>query len=226
MRYCVLSIVFICSFFKVGLSQLTVNTTTLPAQLAQTLAGTGVTVSNVVYKGVRLASKGYQIAAFTAATTTKTQLGFNGGVIMSTGDAAALPLALGQDPKDQATLSGSYSSSDVGETRKGNATGTNLTDGNFLCSNGSWYNASILEFDFVPLYDNFSFRYVFGSEEYDDGFSNYQCTDFNDKFAFLISGPGISGAPIRKSPCISALYQKIASSNLLDWVLLLITRHS
>jgi gliding motility-associated-like protein len=193
MRYCVLSIVFICSFFKVGLSQLTVNTTTLPAQLAQTLAGTGVTVSNVVYKGVRLASKGYQIAAFTAATTTKTQLGFNGGVIMSTGDAAALPLALGQDPKDQATLSGSYSSSDVGETRKGNATGTNLTDGNFLCSNGSWYNASILEFDFVPLCDNFSFRYVFGSEEYDDGFSNYQCTDFNDKFAFLISGPGISG---------------------------------
>lgn len=50
-------------------------------------------------------------------------------------------------------------------------------------------DAVILEFDFIPSSDTASFNYVFASEEYLD-FVN---TSFNDVFAFLISGPGISG---------------------------------
>ena len=50
-------------------------------------------------------------------------------------------------------------------------------------------DAAILEFDFVPSSDTVTFNYVFASEEYLD-FVN---SSYNDVFAFLISGPGITG---------------------------------
>ncbi|PLX05870.1 MAG: hypothetical protein C0596_15320 [Marinilabiliales bacterium] len=65
-----------------------------------------------------------------------------------------------------------------------------------LLANGvNWYNGAVLEFDFIPTGDSVVFRYVFGGEEYSDNtnFTNYQCSQFNDKFGFLISGTGISG---------------------------------
>jgi len=51
-------------------------------------------------------------------------------------------------------------------------------------------DACILEFDFVPKGDTVSFNYQFGSEEY----INSTCGQYNDAFAFFISGPGIVGA--------------------------------
>lgn len=45
------------------------------------------------------------------------------------------------------------------------------------------YNdATILEFDFIPTKENFSFDFIFGSNEY----GNYQC-DFSDAFAFFLT---------------------------------------
>ncbi len=55
----------------------------------------------------------------------------------------------------------------------------------------SW-NATIFEFDFVPLGNEISFNYIFASEEYDP---LYACSDYNDAFAFIISGPGITADP-------------------------------
>ncbi|MBL7690415.1 MAG: choice-of-anchor L domain-containing protein [Flavipsychrobacter sp.] len=52
------------------------------------------------------------------------------------------------------------------------------------------YDACILEFDFIPKGDTVSFNYQFGSEEY----INSTCGQYNDAFAFFISGPGITGA--------------------------------
>ncbi len=43
-------------------------------------------------------------------------------------------------------------------------------------------NATILEFDFIPLVDNISFDFIFASEEY----GTFQCT-FSDAFAFLLT---------------------------------------
>ncbi|RYZ20122.1 MAG: hypothetical protein EOO16_17740, partial [Chitinophagaceae bacterium] len=48
-------------------------------------------------------------------------------------------------------------------------------------------DACVLEFDFVPMGDTLRFRYVFSSEEYPE----YVCSEYNDVFAFLLSGPGI-----------------------------------
>lgn len=50
-------------------------------------------------------------------------------------------------------------------------------------------DAAILEFDFIPSSDTVKFNYVFASEEYYEGV----CTPYNDAFAFLLSGPGITG---------------------------------
>jgi len=54
---------------------------------------------------------------------------------------------------------------------------------------GSTQDVAILEFDFVPSSDTVKFNYVFASEEY----LIFINSAFNDVFAFLISGPGISG---------------------------------
>ena len=50
-------------------------------------------------------------------------------------------------------------------------------------------DAAILEFDFIPSSDTVRFNYVFASEEYYEGV----CTPYNDAFAFLLTGPGITG---------------------------------
>lgn len=52
-------------------------------------------------------------------------------------------------------------------------------------------DACIVEMDVFVATDQLSFEYVFGSEEYPE-FVNQ---DYNDIFAFLISGPGIVGDP-------------------------------
>lgn len=47
----------------------------------------------------------------------------------------------------------------------------------------------ILEFDFIAAGDSVKFNYVFGSDEYEI----YVNTQYNDVFAFFLSGPGIVG---------------------------------
>ena len=53
------------------------------------------------------------------------------------------------------------------------------------------HDACVLQFDFVPSGDTVKFNYVFGSVEY----TQYSCSQFNDAFAFFISGPNIVGTP-------------------------------
>ncbi len=62
---------------------------------------------------------------------------------------------------------------------------------NYLAGAFGTFDACALEFDVIPLCDTLRFRYSFGSDEYPE-FAN---DDYNDAFAFFISGPGISGQP-------------------------------
>lgn len=56
-----------------------------------------------------------------------------------------------------------------------------------LSPNSTTNDACVLEFDVYAATDELLFQYVFGSEEY----PNFVNTDWNDIFAFFISGPGI-----------------------------------
>jgi outer membrane protein OmpA-like peptidoglycan-associated protein len=55
---------------------------------------------------------------------------------------------------------------------------------------GMTFDAAWLEFDFQPEMETVVFNFVFGSEEY----TEYVNSQFNDVFAFFISGPGYRGA--------------------------------
>ncbi|MFA7272582.1 MAG: choice-of-anchor L domain-containing protein [Crocinitomicaceae bacterium] len=149
--------------------QLVTSTAQSPAQLVQNvLLGPGVTVSNITFTG-----SGAAIGSFTAIGTN---LGINSGIVLTTGTV----INTGQGPQ--------------GPNNKPNA-GINNGSGGSALLNGvlgagnQTFNASILEFDFVPYSDTVRFKYVFGSEEYPE----FVGLPYNDIFGFFISGPGIIG---------------------------------
>lgn len=59
----------------------------------------------------------------------------------------------------------------------------------FLSKGQKTFDACVLEMDIIPTADTLSFNYVFGSEEYDE----FVGSQFNDAFAFFITGKGIEG---------------------------------
>lgn len=151
------------------LSQMVTNTAQTPGGLVQNvLLGPGVTVSNISYTGSPSA-----IGEFTA---TGTNLGIESGVVLTTGTV----LNNGDGPHGP----NNSPSSGINNNTPGYFRLNNLLGGG-----ATTYNATILEFDFIPYSDTVRFSYVFGSEEY----MEYVGSQFNDIFAFFISGPGIPG---------------------------------
>lgn len=161
-------------------------------------SGSGTTISNIQFRGCLNVSGRYQLGYFSTATTTQAAMGFSEGVVLSTGNTSDIPLSLGTNPGSVSQMSRNYTSGSAGEIRSSNGPAGQDTDIDHLIAPESYYNGAVLEFDFVSISNTVSFRYVFGSEEYNDQSGsafgiNYNCSSFNDKFAFLISGPGISG---------------------------------
>jgi alpha-tubulin suppressor-like RCC1 family protein len=138
--------------------------------LASTLVGPGITVSNVTYTGAPVAG-----GTFTGGTGI---IGFESGIILSSGAVAGV---VGPNNTTAFTLG------------NGTAGDTDLA----ALSGSSTYDAAVLEFDFVPAAatatpgaqaaglttSNITFNYVFGSEEYNEFVGS-----FNDVFAFYING--------------------------------------
>lgn len=187
---------FIC-LFSICQAQITINNTAYTKTQLVTdvlVSGSGITISNVVFKGVynnvQSGVARYQVGAFTTGTTS-TNLGFASGIILTSGNTSTIPIPFATDPQagQMATV---YTSVIPGEIR--GAAGD--ADAKALVGSTTNYNSAILEFDFIPTNAYISFNYVFGSEEYEDnsGLINYQCSNYNDKFGFLISGPGIAGS--------------------------------
>ncbi len=183
-------------------SQLTIdNTSTSISGLVNGVlipSGSGTVVSNVQFRGCLNVSGRYQAGTFTAAGTTQTDLGFANGVVLSTGNTSDIPLTPGVNPGSVAQISRNYVSGTPGEIRSSNPPAGRDADAANLIAPQNYYNAAILEFDFIPVSSDVSFQYVFASEEYNDqsgsAFAiNYNCSSYNDRFAFLISGPGIAG---------------------------------
>ncbi|NNF83454.1 MAG: T9SS type B sorting domain-containing protein [Flavobacteriaceae bacterium] len=92
---------------------------------------------------------------------------FESGLIMTSGDVLNAP-----GPEDETISDGSFA-------WPGDA---DLEDAIPGLGPGDTNNASILEFDFIPVIENMSFDFIFAAEEY----GTFQCT-FTDAFAFLLT---------------------------------------
>ncbi len=146
----------------------------------------------------------------TFTTGDNSDLGLSKGLILSTGEAVG---AIGPNN----TAGGLSPLED--RFQPGDA---DLDELSFLFGNGSLsQDACIVELDVFANTNEIAFEYVFGSEEYPE----YINGDFNDIFAFLISGPGIIGIPeinnqlnIATLPDINNTFVQINSvNNLNNW---------
>jgi hypothetical protein len=109
--------------------------------LANTLVGAGVTVSNVVYSGAEVAS-----GTFGGGSGI---IGFDDGIILTSGAAANV----------------------IGPNVEDSKTGSNGTAGDSdldTLSGVSTLDAAVLTFDFVPDAATVFFQYVFASDEYNE----------------------------------------------------------
>lgn len=154
-----LSLIGLCVLFSYTTqAQIQPTTGQTALQLAQNIAGVGVTVSNASITGDPNA-----IGEFTTGPNA-TGLGINSGVVMASGDIVDIPAG-----------NGTFASSVLGSGSEPYLAALAGTASN---------DAIILQFDFVPNADFVSFNYVFGSEEYPE----WVCSSFNDMFAFTIEG--------------------------------------
>ena len=97
-----------------------------------------------------------------------TNLGLQSGIVLTTSTLAYLTTPnAGTNVHNNSTLS------------------TDADLYNIVGNNYSINNCMYIEFKFRPRSDSVRFRYVFSSVEY----TQYECTQFNDVFAFLLSGP-------------------------------------
>lgn len=161
------TLAYILCGHTIVLGQLTTQNRTAIDLVQNVLTGNGVQVSNIKYKGDTRA-----LAYFNGSATT---LGMKEGIILTTGTTLR-------------TLFGPQ-----GPNNNPSAGFDNGFDGyeplSKLVGNKTTSNAAVLEFDFIPYSDTVRFNYIFASDEYPE----FSGSDYNDVFAFFISGPGISG---------------------------------
>src|SRR5271156_1454472 len=152
-----------------GLTTTDLTSQTLtPAALAQSLVGSGVTISNVTYTGAPIAAGAF----FNGASS----IGFYKGIVLSDG---AVSNVIGPNCDSEISQD---------NNQPGDQDLTNLicTDAASCAPNsGTTNDAAVLEFDFVPTSSLLTFQYVFASDEYPEF-----VFDFNDVFAFFLSQNG------------------------------------
>lgn len=114
---------------------------TTPTELANTLVGPGVTVTNVIYTGSLTAA-----GVFSGGAGI---IGFEEGIILSSGDMNDV----------------------VGPNQLDTTTTEQLTPGDLdldMLVMSTTFDAAVLEFDFIPDQSRVSFQFVFASEEYNE----------------------------------------------------------
>jgi len=153
--------------------------------LANALVGNGVTVSNVSYVGESR-------AAGTFSTGDSAIIGFGSGIVLDSGKVQTYPT-------DAACSGGVEGPNTCNEVNGGdNSTAFGLPGDAALTSLSGFptFDASVLNFDFVPQASTVQFKYVFSSEEY----SNYSNTTFNDVFGFFVNGSNCASVPGTSEP--------------------------
>ena len=129
------------------------------------LIGDGVYVFNVKFNNVQGNVTHPQIGTFNS--NGYVQLFMDEGVVMTTGNLSVAPGPNNSGSSSQ-SVSGYYSDSQLSSIASSSING-----------------CATLDFDFVSISPFVTVNYCFGSEEYPE----YVCSNFNDVFAFLVTGP-------------------------------------
>ena len=155
-------LLFIAALFSFGIfnAQISVSHIGTTGALINYLQGYGLTISNMQITGDT-----NQLGFFSGVSN----MAFGSGVIMSTGYVDSVP-----GPASKFACGVMNGNGDADLT---------------LAAGMSTYDASVVEFDCIPLNDTILFDFAFGSEEYPE----YVNTGFNDVFAIYVSGPDPSG---------------------------------
>lgn len=139
-----------------------------PSDMAQVLVGTGLTISNITYTGADVAA-----GHFSGGDGI---IGFDSGVILTSGSVHNI---VGPNQADAISQN---------NTEPGDADLTAL-------SGFDTFDATVLEFDFVPDSNTVFFRFVFASDEYNEWVNS----QYNDVFAFYVNGQNcatVEGSPV------------------------------
>lgn len=168
------------------------NNGTTASGLAEALVGGGVSISNVTLTGATRSAGTFGEGA--------ASIGFEGGIVMSSGKVQSYPE---DEPCSRGVEGPNTCYEATGANPEGPSGSDNITSfetpGDEQLSELSGFptfDASVLEFDFVPQHPTVQFTYVFSSEEY----SNYSNTQFNDVFAFYINGSNCALVPGTSEP--------------------------
>lgn len=147
-------------------AQTTVQEAPSPEIIASLLAGVGVEVQQVTITCDSLAY---------ATFSGEAPLPMSGGLVLSSGETASLPL-----PAIETSGHSHFSPGDPDlEQIMGYADPWNDSR-----------DACMVEIDLVPLGDSLALNFSMGSEEY----PGYVCTPLSDAIGILLSGPGIAGS--------------------------------
>ena len=160
--------IFFGVLFNVGVSQnITVNQTFTAQQLIENiLVNSGcVSVSNFSATGGNFSAGEMSFGYFNANGSV---FPFQEGIVLSTGKLSSV---IGPNTN--------FSDSGIGMSWNGD------TDLNTALSLSNTFNATVLEFDFIPNANTVSFDYIFASEQYLLNPASNQC-NYTDGFAFLL----------------------------------------
>lgn len=185
--------------------QMTVNTNITADDIVDAVSTPATTVT---VTSINCGDGAYGTFSF---PTDNNDLGLDKGLILTSGSAQ---IAVGPNNQTGAGLGvAPFFPNDPGDA---DLDYLSVQQGNGLASN----DACIVELDVFVATDELTFEYVFGSEEYPE----YVNSNFNDIFAFLVSGPGIVGDPglggalnIATLPNSNTFVQINSVNNLLNW---------
>ncbi|MBU2940664.1 T9SS type B sorting domain-containing protein [Lacinutrix sp. C3R15] len=142
------------------------NSSYTPQELIEDILINSDCISNVVVTNVVGGNFGGTDQSYGYFDATGTSFPITNGLVLSTG-------RLSNVPGPNTSLSDDDASGWLGDADLETALGENNT-----------YNATILEFDFQSISNQISFRYLFASEEYQEGDAN--TCQYSDLFGFLI----------------------------------------
>ncbi|HEY4799159.1 MAG TPA: choice-of-anchor L domain-containing protein, partial [Bacteroidia bacterium] len=167
----IFGLLYLCGLSEVSFSQLQVTPNNNATQLAQSLAGNGVTISGATMNCPSLGNN-----AAGTFNGTFSNIGISSGVLLTTGSVIN---AVGPNNTPMA-----YTDNQV-----------TFSDPDIVAIEPSAiHDVCILEFDAVPTCNSMAFTFAFGSEEYNEYVpSPTDTTGVNDCFGIFVTGVNPSG---------------------------------